>query len=307
MKEYLALFLRGMLMGAADVVPGVSGGTMAFITGIYDRLLLAINAVLPEFLSLLRSRNFVAFWNAIDGNFLLCLLAGILSSVFSLASVISYALATHPVLVWAFFFGLIIASIYIMRHEVSVWSASAISSLLFGAVVAWGMTALELPLISANLLGAFLSGTIAITAMILPGISGSLLLLVLGTYSFILGAVKGLDFIVLAVFASGCGIGLLVSARVLGLALQNYRNVTVAFLIGLMIGALNKIWPWKLTLSYRENSKGESVPFAQENVGPANYEALTGNESQLLNAILLFLFAYFIVVAVSYAGRRLRK
>jgi putative membrane protein len=306
-KEYLALFLRGMLMGAADVVPGVSGGTMAFITGIYDRLLLAINAVLPEFLSLLRSRNFVAFWNAIDGNFLLCLLAGILSSVFSLASVISYALATHPVLVWAFFFGLIIASIYIMRHEVSVWSASAISSLLFGAVVAWGMTALELPLISANLLGAFLSGTIAITAMILPGISGSLLLLVLGTYSFILGAVKGLDFIVLAVFASGCGVGLLVSARVLGLALQNYRNVTVAFLIGLMIGALNKIWPWKLTLSYRENSKGESVPFAQENVGPANYEALTGNESQLLNALLLFLFAYFIVVAVSYAGRRLRK
>lgn len=307
MKELIALFLRGMLMGAADVVPGVSGGTMAFITGIYDRLLNAINAVLPALLSLLRERDFAKFWRQVDGTFLLCVLSGILCSVFSLASFISLMLETEPVLVWAFFFGLIVASIYVMRNDVSYWGAEPLICLVLGALFAWGLTSLELPLLQANLLGAFLSGGIAITAMILPGISGSLLLLVLGTYSYILGAVKSLDFAVIATFAGGCGLGLLLSARLLSLALNAHRNLTVAFLVGLMIGALNKVWPWKQTLSYRENSHGVLVPLSQENVGPYSYEAIAGAESQLLYAIVLFLCAYMLVIVVSHVGRRVSK
>jgi putative membrane protein len=306
-KEYLALYLRGLLMGAADVVPGVSGGTMAFITGIYDRLLCAINSVMPALAALVRDRSLNKFFRAIDGCFLVCIFTGILTSVFSLASVISHALATQPILVWAFFFGLIVASIYVLRHDISEWNVSAVLSLLLGAFAAWALTSIELPLIQADLFGAFLSGAVAITAMILPGISGSLLLLLMGTYSFILGAVKNFEISVIAVFASGCFVGLILSARVLVWALHKYRNLTVAFLVGLMIGALNKVWPWKLNLSYRENSHGELVPFAQQNVGPINYEAVSGHDSQILYAIFLFLCAYFTVVAISYASKRLKK
>lgn len=245
LKDYGLLLVKGMGMGAADVVPGVSGGTIAFIVGIYEELVESIKSINFSALKLLFTGKAAAFWKAINGNFLLALVSGIAISVFSLAKLITYLLEAHPVLVWAFFFGLVLASTLFVGKEIKEWNWKTILSFIAGAVIAFYIT-VATPTETPNALWfIFLCGAIAICAMILPGISGSFILVLLGKYFYIMEAVKNLDIVILLVFACGIVIGITSFSHVLSYALRNFHNITIAVLTGFMLGSLNKVWPWK--------------------------------------------------------------
>lgn len=244
-KDYVTLALKGMAMGAADVVPGVSGGTIAFIVGIYDELINSIKSINGHSLKLLFTGKLLAFWKAINGNFLLSILLGIGISVFSLAKLITWLLDTHPIMVWAFFFGLVLASTWFVSKDIKEWNVKTVVSFIVGAAIAYYITVATPAETPTNLLFIFLCGAIAICAMILPGISGSFILVLLGKYFYIMDAVKELKLGILAVFAAGALIGITSFSRVLSFALARFRNCTLAVLTGFMLGSLNKVWPWK--------------------------------------------------------------
>ena len=301
MKVDFWLFLKGVLMGAADVVPGVSGGTIAFITGIYEHLLLSLQSILPALVELIKKRNFSSFWKRINGAFLMTLFSGILLSVLILAKLIIYLLINHPIPLWSFFFGLIVASVSIVGKQISEWNIRLFVFIVAGALIAYFLSQLSPASVEHNYLNAFLSGLVAICAMILPGISGSFILVMLGTYSFILGAIKDFDVIVLAIFALGCLIGLLSIANVLVWAFSRFRNMTLALLTGFMIGALTKVWPWKEVLTYREDRHGQLQPLLEQNVLP---ELIGGGPDQIEAAVVCFLVAVFGVLFLeSFSGR----
>ena len=247
LKDYALLMLKGMGMGAADVVPGVSGGTIAFIVGIYDELINTIKSINLQSFKLLFTFKFKEFWKAVNGNFLFSLFAGIAISVFSLAKLITFLLVAHPILVWAFFFGLVLASTWFVAKDIEGWNWKTVLSFIIGAVIAYYITVVTPAETPTNLLFIFLCGAIAICAMILPGISGSFILVLLGKYHYIMDAVKGLNLLILCVFGAGAFIGITSFSRVLSYALKHFRNVTMAVLAGFMLGSLNKVWPWKTT------------------------------------------------------------
>lgn len=303
MKKYFLLYAKGIAMGAADVVPGVSGGTIAFISGIYDELLRSIASVPEALMQLVRGR-IKAAWQTANATFLLVLLAGILTSILSLARLITYLLAHHPVPVWSFFFGLILVSVYLVGRDIGRWSWSRCLSFLLGLAFAYWITVAAPIQWGSDPLTLFFAGAIAICAMILPGISGSFILLLLGLYATVLGAVKSLDLAVLAVFAAGCLVGLLSFARLLSWMLSHWRDLTLAFLTGLMLGSLNKVWPWKETISWRVDSKGEQVPLLQHNLLPGQFAEVSGQDSQLLLAIFLAFAGIFVVLALEWLARR---
>ncbi|KLV04186.1 membrane protein [Photobacterium aquae] len=288
-------FLKGMAMGAADVVPGVSGGTIAFITGIYDTLLESIRRINPSLIGIWRQNGFKAAFEHINGTFLILLLSGILTSIFTLARVITWMLHTHPIPLWSFFFGLIIISVIHMFKQVSNWGASRVIAVIAGTVFAYGITVLHPLTLEPTYFNIILSGSIAICAMILPGISGSFILLLLGMYAPILGAAKSLDIITLGLFASGCVIGLLSFSHVLSWVLRHYRDIALTFLTGLMIGTLSKIWPWKETLTWRTNSSGEQVPLLEQNLSPFHFEQITGQPAFIGYAIMAMLLGIALV------------
>ena len=262
------VFFRGLAMGAADVVPGVSGGTIAFITGIYGRLLDAISGVSPALLTPLRREGFAAAWKQLDGTFLLTLGSGILVAIASLAKVIHYLLMHHPIALWAFFFGLIIASCWHIGRTIQQWRWQELAAIVLGTVVAGWISMASPTEIEASLPVVFVAGSIAICAMILPGISGSFMLLLMGLYGPVMAAIKGLDLPLLGTFAAGALLGLLLFSRLLSWLLHHFESVVLALLTGFMVGSLVKVWPWKETLLTRINSKGEEVPFIQSNVLP---------------------------------------
>lgn len=303
-KDYLWLFLKGMAMGAADIVPGVSGGTVAFITGIYEQLIGSIGAIGPKTAVILVKEGPLSAWRSVNGNFLLTLMLGILTSVFTLSKIISYLLKTHPELLWSFFFGLILISALHIGRQIALWRLSTVLSLLAGVIVAYGITAIsptEIPLTPITL---FLSGSIAICAMVLPGISGSFILLLLGMYAHVIGAVKSFDVYSLGIFAAGCLTGLLLFTRLLSWLLKHHHNITLAVLTGFMLGSLNKVWPWKQTLSTRINSHGETVPVEQSNVLPTQYLEISGQEPQLMFGLLLMLVAVVLVLGLERIGQQ---
>lgn len=245
LKDHAILTLKGMGMGAADVVPGVSGGTIAFIVGIYDELINSIKSINGESLKLLFSGNLKAFWQYIHANFLFSILLGIGISVFSLAKVITWLLVAHPVLVWSFFFGLVLASTWFVSKDIKEWNWKTIAGFVAGAIIAFYITIATPAETSAEWWFIFICGAIAICAMILPGISGSFILVLLGKYFFIMEAVKTLNIKVMLIFAAGAFIGITTFSRVLSYALKYFRNITLAVLTGFMLGSLNKVWPWK--------------------------------------------------------------
>lgn len=303
-KQYISVFFKGMAMGAADIVPGVSGGTIAFISGIYDRLIDAIAACTPDKLLWLAKGRFKETWQAVDGPFLLALLAGILTSIFSLAQLISYLLEEHPEPLWSFFFGLIVASVLLVGRQIERWNVGAIAAIVMGTAFAYLITVAVPIQLPVTMLTLFFGAAVAICAMILPGISGSFILLLLGLYAGVLEAVRNLDFALLGVFMLGCIGGLLSFARLLAWLLDYARNITLAFLTGLLFGSLNKVWPWKETVTWRQNSHGEMVPLIEANVGPLQYEQLTGEPSHWLLALALMALGVVLVMALERWGRR---
>jgi putative membrane protein len=292
------LSLKGLAMGAADVVPGVSGGTIAFISGIYEELIDSINSINLQALKVLTKDGVKAFWQHVNGTFLVFLLLGIGISIASLAKVVTYLLEVHPVLIWSFFFGLIIASVWLISKSVGKWSIGAIVALLVGGVSAYYITTIHAVAHIEGNWFIILSGAIAICAMILPGISGSFILLLLGSYDKVLGAITEKDFVLLGLFASGCVVGLLSFARVLKYLFTKFKVITLALLTGFMIGSLNKVWPWKEVLSYRVNSHGEKVPFIEENVLPGEY----GGDPQVLLAVGCMLLGLALIVVLERFG-----
>lgn len=302
-----AVFLRGIAMGAADIVPGVSGGTIAFITGIYFRLLAAINAFPKAAINELLRGRVRAFWHACDGSFLLALLAGIMLSIATLATAISYLLSTYPILLWSFFFGLIVASVWYVGREIRHYHGRLLAPLVIGTVFAWWITSLPAMATEPSALMFLGAGAIAICAMILPGISGSFILVIMGMYVPVLEAIKNFDVALLLLFVSGCLAGLFSIARLITWAFRRFHDAVLAVLTGFMVGALNKVWPWKETLSWRVNSSGEQVPLHEISVSPATFAELTGHNPLIMQALLMAVAGVVLVLLVEWLGRHFTK
>jgi putative membrane protein len=261
--RYLILYLKGMLMGAADLVPGVSGGTIALITGIYKELLESINSISISNLKLWKQQGLKSVWGKINGPFLIAVFGGIVSSILLLSRLLELLIENHPLVLWSFFFGLLIASIiYLFRAELS-FSMLNVLYVCFGAVISFLVTQLNGGANQSSLWYLFLSGFIGISAMILPGLSGAYILVVMGVYQTVLSNVRiAQDLIfnfdqtqfintasILGVFILGILVGIKVFAKFLSWLLNHYPQRSIAVLVGLMIGALHKVWPWQNTVA----------------------------------------------------------
>jgi len=288
--DYTIIVLKGMAMGAADVVPGVSGGTIAFISGIYEELIRSINAVNFSLIATWRKDGFLACWTKANGSFLLSLLSGIAISVVSLAKLISWLLENRPVLLWSFFFGLVLASILFLARGIRRWNMASLLVLLAGAVAAWYITSLPPIENTTSLTYLFFSGALAICAMILPGISGAFILVLLGSYKPILDGVHERNILIIGTVALGALFGLLSFSRLLKWMFDRYENLTLSLLTGFILGSLNKIWPWKKVLEIREYGN-KIIPVREMNVWPAAFEG----DSQLLSAILLAILGFSLI------------
>lgn len=307
LKDYLILSLKGMGMGAADVVPGVSGGTIAFITGIYQELINSIKSVNLSSIKLLLSFKLNDFWKSVNGNFLLALVIGIGISVLSLAKGLKYLLDHHPILIWSFFFGLIVASAIYVARDIREWKIGTVISLIAGVGIAYVITVITPAEANTSYGFVFLSGSIAICAMILPGISGSFILVLLGMYKFILGAISDFNLPVIAVFLVGAAIGIVVFSNILSWLLKKYYNLTIALLSGFMIGSLNKVWPWKEVVETFTDRHGEIKPLIEQNVLPWKYAEITGNNPQLVYAIVLAIFGFVLIFLMEGLSKKLKK
>lgn len=285
LRGYAGVSLRGFLMGMADVIPGVSGGTMAFILGIYDELIDAIRAVVPFLRNLLSLRWREAF-EQFPWRFLLALVIGIGAAILSLAKFLHWALNEYPVLVYSVFFGLIVASVYVVRRRVRAWTLPnllTVAVFATGAYLLMGLRPAETP---NALWFIFLSGMIAICAMILPGISGAFILVLLGKYQYILGALIHLDIVTVLVFMSGAAVGIVAFANVLRWLLDHYHDLTVAALVGFMLGSLRELWPWKQAVLV------DDIPVQVVNILPAAFNG----EVVLALGLMLVGFAAVIVI-----------
>ncbi|CAM4014863.1 DUF368 domain-containing protein [Pseudoalteromonas byunsanensis] len=297
-RDYVWLFLKGAGMGAADVVPGVSGGTIAFITGIYSRFLHAIKSVDLAALGILKNDGIKACWRHIDGSFLLAVFAGLITSAASLAKLITYLLANHQILVWSFFFGLIVASFIHVAKQVTQWRWQTILSCLLGALIAYVITTLAPTEAQPHWWMFFVAGSIAVCAMILPGISGSFILLLMGMYGHVLQAITQKEVMLVGLFLVGCVVGLMAFSRFLSWLLDRYQQVTFSLLAGFLLGSLNLLWPWKTVLSTYTNSSGIEKPLLQQNVSPMEFAAITGMAPQTGLCIALAVGGLLLILAI---------
>ncbi len=303
LSRYLILMLKGCAMGMADVVPGVSGGTIAFISGIYEELIESIRKINLEALRLLAKGRLTSLWRHINGSFLCSVLLGIGISIFSLARLMTYLLTHHPIEIWSFFFGLIIASAALVAREVGHWNWRTGISLIAGIAVAWWITVASPAETPNDWWFIMLSGAIAICAMILPGISGAFILLLMGKYHYIIGAVGTLNIPILALFAIGAVAGIVAFSHLLSWLLKHWHDCTISVLMGFMIGSLNKVWPWKQTVETYMDSHGKLVPLIERNILPGHFEQLTGSEAHLWQAVVLCLIGFFVIYALELAAR----
>lgn len=304
--DYIMVAVKGACMGAADVIPGVSGGTIAFITGIYDDLLGSINAIDATAVKLFFTGKFKEFWKHINGSFLVSLFCGILISVLTLAGLMQYLLEHHPIQTWAFFFGLIVASSIFILRGIEGWNLKAVLFLIFGVFLGVTICTLSPTTTPDALWFIFLSGAIAICAMILPGISGSFILLILGKYQYIMGAISGLtsgqaigeSIVVLGVFAVGAVCGILAFSRFLHWLLGRFHKETLITLAGFIIGSLVKVWPW--------NDK-EAIVRAQFPDAASVAEASLQIDMQVGSAILFAVIGFSLVTGIEIVGKMLSK
>jgi putative membrane protein len=306
-RDWVLLFFKGMAMGAADVVPGVSGGTIAFISGIYERLLNALKSLTPLVLIVLFKEGMAAFWQAIDGRFLVTLFAGILLSVLTLANVISYCLQAFPILVWSFFFGLVLASIIYLLQQIAQWRIQEYVAIIIGTLVAIAIASLRPAQLPSEWWMMTLAGAVAICAMILPGISGSFILLLMGMYTVVIEAVQSMNIVLLVSFAGGCVLGLLGFSHLLSWLLKRYESLMYALLTGFLAGSLKVLWPWKHVLETTIDRHGDIIPLIQANILPARYTELTTEPALFWGALLSCLFGLVLVLLLERIGRNQPK
>ena len=278
-------------MGAADVVPGVSGGTIAFITGIYQELINTISGVNLSLFSTWKEHGFKAMWKQLNGSFVVALLSGILISVFTLMRLTNYLLEEHPVLIWSFFFGLILASVWFVAKQIPKWDLKIVLALIAGAIFAYIIVSLPPSQAVTSSWYLFMSGALAICAMILPGISGAFILVLLGAYKTVTEAAEEFDLKTLGIVALGAIVGLLSFSHVLKWLFKNYSNVTLAVLTGFIAGSLNKIWPWKKVLETAEYGD-KSVVIREVSVLPWNFDGTP----HLFSAVILMLTGFLLIL-----------
>ena len=296
--DYILISVKGMAMGAADVVPGVSGGTIAFISGIYEELIMSINNFNFSLLKTFKKNGFMAAWKQLNGNFLLALIIGIAISILSLVKSIKWLLENEPILLWSFFFGLVLASIFFVGKQISKWSIATILLLILGAFLAYYITILP-PLGNNNSYWfLFLSGALAICAMILPGISGAFILVLLGAYKPVITAVDDRDIKTIVILGLGAIVGLLSFSKLLKWLFNHYRNHTLAVLTGFILGSLNKIWPWKEVITFRLNSHNEKVPLLEKSISPFSYEG----DNQIILSIGLMIIGFLTIIILEKLG-----
>ncbi|MFT4677412.1 MAG: putative membrane protein [Patiriisocius sp.] len=298
LKPLLRLFGIGMVMGAAEVVPGVSGGSIAFITGIYERLLNAIKQFTPMLLLRLKNDGISATWKAVDANFLLILFGGMAVSVVLLASGLKYMLEHEAVFIWSFFFGLVLLSVYLVLRQISRFGLGIGAAIGVGIALGYIVTS-AVPLnLAPTPLNLFCGGIVAISAWVLPGISGSFILLILGLYRFVIDAIADFNILLLTSFAAGCGIGIVVFSQLLSRLLSHYRNETLAVLTGIMLGSLGKIWPWRHVSSYQLKPDGSQTPIVEEPVSPWVYTDMVGANPEIGLAAVGFLLGAVAVLGL---------
>ncbi len=276
-------------MGIAELVPGVSGGTIAFVAGIYEEFIGTINNVNLKTLQVWREEGFKSFWNALNGNFLVVLLLGMAISILSFTRLIKWLLENEPIALWSFFFGLVLASVAVVAKNIKKWTVPVIGLLLVGAIFAYFITSLPPSTNSASLPYIFFSGALAICAMVLPGISGSFILVLLGSYKTVIDAIDEKDFKILITMALGIIFGILSFARLLKWMFDHYKNITLAILTGFILGSLNKIWPWKRILETK--TIGKKTIIIDENVSPFAFEG----DHQLMYAIIAAIFGFSLI------------
>ena len=313
-KQSLSIILKGLAMGAADVVPGVSGGTIAFISGIYEELITTIHNLDIGIFKTLKKEGIKKVWQRYNLGFLASLFTGIAISILSLAKLITLLLEQYPVLVWSFFFGLVIASIIYIAKQITNYSPKAIIALVLAAVLSYGITLAKPVADTESIWFLFFAGFIAIIAMILPGISGAFILLLIGGYTIVIGAINqfiealstfslsalGNALLKIGVFAAGAIAGLKVFSGILNWMFANHKNTTLAVLTGFMIGALNKIWPWKEVLQYRKNSHGEEIPFIERSILPGGYHA----DPKIMAALFCMLAGFMIIFLLEFVANK---
>ncbi|MFO7664543.1 MAG: DUF368 domain-containing protein [Chloroflexota bacterium] len=314
LREYAGIFARGLAMGAADIVPGVSGGTIAFISGIYEELVSSIRAFgRPQLIRAAFSLRVKEIFRLANWRFLLFLGVGIMTAIFTLAGFLEYMLLNRPVFLWAFFFGLVVASVFTISRSIKIWRPHLLAATVAGAIGAFWLVGI-VPLQTPETWWFYvLSGALASCAMILPGISGSYILLLLGKYQQVLSAVNQRDVVTLALVAFGAVIGLITFAQILHYLFKRYHNATVAVLIGLMIGSLRKIWPWKLDTawltdaggSFILDSHGAQIVTAQQNVLP-DFSTSSG-VSEVLIAVVLGLIGAALVIMIERIASRTER
>ncbi|TVZ57169.1 putative membrane protein [Lutibacter sp. Hel_I_33_5] len=293
LKDYIIIGLKGLGMGAADVVPGVSGGTIAFISGIYEELLSSISNINLSLLKTLKNKGFKAAWKQANGNFLLALFIGIFTSIVSLAKAIKWLLENQPVLLWSFFFGLVLASIIYIAKQITNWNYKNIVLGVLG--VAFGYIITIIPSVNGqetSFIFLVVAGAIASCAMILPGISGSYILLLIGVYPTVMAAITSKDLKVLSAVAIGVMIGLIAFSKFLKFLFSNYKNQMLVVLTGIMLGSLNKVWPWKTTLTTYTDRHGALKPLLEKSVSPFSFD---GNP-QLMYAIIFAILGFGLIL-----------
>lgn len=291
LKEYIGLVLRGFCMGASDVVPGVSGGTMAFILGIYEELIDSIKSIDLTVIKLLFSFKIKEVLNSVPWQFLLAVGSGIALAILSLAQGIEWLLENQPILIWSFFFGLVVSSVFVVSKRVKQWSVNAWVAIVIATIAAYnivGLVPAETPTAPWFI---FLSGAIVICAMILPGISGSFILFLLGKYEYILAAVNNRDVVTLGIFMLGAAVGITTFARVLSWLFKKYHDITIAMLMGLMVGSLRKIWPWKIADPIQLDYHGEPILV---NILPSAFT------TEVFFAVGLAILGFVVVLSLEY-------
>ena len=344
LKDYITIGVKGACMGAADVIPGVSGGTIAFIMGIYDEFVGSIASINTEAVKLLFSGKFREFWKHINGNFLVSLVAGISLSVIALASLMQMLLSDHPIQTWAFFFGLIVASSIFILRGISGWKVREGLFLVMGVILGVVVCTLSPTQTPDDLWFIFLSGSIAICAMILPGISGSFILLILGKYQYIMGVISGLvsgvdvgkNILILGIFLIGACVGILAFSKFLHWLLARWNKETLIVLAGFIIGSLVKVWPWSNTdaivcsqfpavAALRDAAEaaaeagaeasgafGGALAEAGAEAAQKAYEAAVAAHAsqidpQIFSAVIFALIGFFLVTGIEIAGKKINK
>ena len=301
---YLGLFLKGLVMGACDVVPGVSGGTVAFVTGIYEKLISSLTLLRPSLLIELKEKGLAFAWKKIDGNFLTSLGLGIVVGLITFAKLITLLLVQYPPVIWSLFFSLVLFSAFSMLTKIKSWNYKSIAFLLSGSLFGYFITVLAPSSGSSSYIFIFFSGFIAICAMILPGISGSFILLLLGQYVFIIKSLLQFDLPVILTFGTGCLLGLLLFSHILKWLFAHHHDQAFCLLTGIMFGSLNKLWPWKNPLSYVINRHGNKIPALQENLMPSSYGKILSLDPMLKSSLLAMALGFLFVFIFNQIGKK---